>query len=119
MKAFPDSNFLDLGVLGSFKTIRQHKSVAIAISSFSYLAAWSSDVNSEIAMPVAGFFNPLQRPDVNLLPLTDRRYTFWPFPVIRRVANEGLKDFLLRFENEYAAYARSNEPMTGLEFIPR
>ena len=115
-KAFPDSKFLELGVLESFKTIRQHRSVAIAVSSFSFLAAWSSDVISEIEMPVAGFFNPAQRPDVNLLSAADKRFTFWPFPEIRRVVGEGMKDFLLRFEIEYQAHANSNARVKRWKF---
>ena len=61
-----------------FETIRRSKQIAISISSFSWVAAWLSDA-TKIHVPVAGMLNPLQRPDIDLLPINDHRYLFYHF----------------------------------------
>ena len=39
-------------------------------------------------LPVLGIFNPRQRPDVDLLPWSDKRYVFYDFPVRSWMATE-------------------------------
>jgi hypothetical protein len=73
---FPDAEFSETrSPIEDFQTIRRAKHVAIATSSFSWLAAFLSNAQS-IHVPVAGMLNPEERPDIDLLPLTDERYVF-------------------------------------------
>lgn len=61
-----------------FETLRKSSEIAVSISSFAWLAAWLSHATT-IHLPVAGMLNPLQRPDIDLLPLDDMRYKFYRF----------------------------------------
>ena len=63
-----------------FETIRNSKNIAISVSTFAWLAAWFSDA-ATIHLPLSGMFNPAQRPDINLLPVADRRYSYYRFPI--------------------------------------
>lgn len=64
-----------------FSTVRTAVNIAIGVSSFSWLASWLSNTAENIHMPVSGFLNPVQRPDVDLIPTSDARYHFYKFPV--------------------------------------
>jgi hypothetical protein len=80
---WPDATFRPSeGALADFETLRRSTNLVVSVSTFSWLAAWLSRAQS-IHMPVAGLFNPAQRPDVDLLPVDDERYTFYEFPVRR------------------------------------
>ena len=68
-------------VLEDFETIRRAKNVAIAVSSFSWMATWLSKDAEKIYCPIAGFLHPDQRPDIDVLPSSDNRYVFFQFPV--------------------------------------
>ncbi len=86
--AFPDAKFHESqGPLRDFETIRRAANIVVAVSTFSWLAAWLSEAQT-IHLPVNGLFNPRQFPSVDLLPLDDPRYRFWLFPV-----NEAAPDF--------------------------
>ncbi len=61
-----------------FETLRHSHQIAVSISSFSWTAAWLSHAKT-IHLPVAGFLHPLQRPDIDLLPVEDARYKFYQF----------------------------------------
>ncbi|GLS16309.1 hypothetical protein [Hydrogenophaga electricum] len=57
-----------------FLTLLGSSNIALAISSFSWIAAWLSEART-IHIPVAGMFDPHQRPDIDLLPPdSDTRY---------------------------------------------
>jgi len=75
-KAFPDSEFIDPGVKAAFATMFFAKNKVICLSSFSWFAAYLGVSNASIHIPVLGFYNPLQRPDMNWLPYDDPRYSF-------------------------------------------
>jgi hypothetical protein len=78
---FPRARFLpSLGAETDFARIRGARHIVPAISTFSWLAAWLSDAD-RIYLPVLGLFNPAQNRAVNLLPLDDRRYRFYHFPI--------------------------------------
>lgn len=64
-----------------FEIVRNSTNILASVSSFSWLASWFSDTAQSIHFPVRGLFNPLQRPDINLLPTRDGRYRFYGFPV--------------------------------------
>lgn len=80
---FPSS----LGLVEDFERIRRSRNICISISTFSWLAAWMSDAR-RIYLPVAGFLNPAQRRDIDLLPKDDPRYVFTEFPVSRWRSSE-------------------------------
>lgn len=65
--------------IADFDFLRKATHIVPAISTFSWLAAWLSKART-IFMPVAGMFNPLARPDNDLLPVNDRRYRFYNSP---------------------------------------
>jgi hypothetical protein len=74
--------------LSDFSTILNSVNVACSISSFSWLAAWMSLNAEHIHLPLAGFLNPRQRPDIDLIPHNDVRFLFYEFPVVRWEARE-------------------------------
>lgn len=78
-----------------FETMRNAVHVVTAVSTFSWLACWMSRTTQTIHMPLKGLFNPLQRPDVDLLPLGDPRYRLHHFPVERWTASEEQKQRLV------------------------
>jgi hypothetical protein len=78
---FPDAEFLQQGsVAEDFETLRAAANLVCSIGTFSWMAAWLSGAD-RVFLPVAGMFNPDQRPDVNLLPIGDARYIFHAFPI--------------------------------------
>ena len=79
------------GPLKDFATIRNSKNIVLSISTFSWLAAWLSDAN-RIYMPLSGFFNPLQYPDVDLIPDNDPRFLYDLFPRNLAVTDENIED---------------------------
>jgi hypothetical protein len=80
---FPYARFpFSLGLIEDFERIRRSKHICISVSTYSWLAAWLSDAES-IHMPIAGFYNPRFHPDVNLLPVNDKRYHFTLFEYAR------------------------------------
>jgi hypothetical protein len=83
-RAFPEAQFIDLDPHLAFETIRQAQTKIIAMSTFSWLAAWLGNGQSQIYMPLTGGFNPLQRPDWDFIPWRDSRYRFqWLYPMRR------------------------------------
>lgn len=81
--SFPGAEFVpSRGPTADFAALRGAKNIAVSLSTFSWLAAWLSRAE-RIFLPVAGQFNPQQRPDIDLLPLDDRRYHFRRFPIRR------------------------------------
>lgn len=74
---FPDARVLGPGtVLEDFQTIRHARCKVLAVSSFSWLAAWLGDPEAEIHYPVAGMFDP-RVAWAMLMPYGDARYRFW------------------------------------------
>ena len=56
------------------------KNIVVAISTFSWLAAWLSRAET-IILPLSGFFNPAHHREIDLLPVDDIRYRFFLFPL--------------------------------------
>ncbi|MEQ1940267.1 hypothetical protein ABMA46_18645 [Mesorhizobium sp. CN5-321] len=80
-KRYPDAVFQpSRGPLIDFETLRRSHQIAIAVSTFSWLAGWLSSAKV-IHYPMSGMLNPLQRPDIDLTPSEDPRYRFYHFPV--------------------------------------
>lgn len=96
VKAFPEARVLpSQGAVADFQIIRQAKSIVLSLSSFTWIAAWLSQAR-EIHVPVYGFLNPRQRPDIDLLPVGDERYRFYAFPVRRWNGSLSQQNELLR-----------------------
>lgn len=78
---FPNAVYIpSQGAMQDFDTIRAAKHVVVAISTFSWAAAWLSDAVG-VYLPLSGFYNPAHRRDINLLPVYDQRYHFYLFPL--------------------------------------
>lgn len=78
---FPDALFLpSQGPMRDFDTIRAARHIVVAISTFSWVAAWLSEA-VEIHLPLNGFYNPAHKRDIDLLPVNDQRYQFYLFPL--------------------------------------
>jgi len=77
--AFPMARFLpSQGVRGDFDAMRRARHLALSVSTFSWAAGWLSDAES-VHVPVLGFLNPAQRPDISLLPRGDARFRYYGF----------------------------------------
>jgi hypothetical protein len=75
-RAFPGAEFVGgASAFEDFQTIRRAQHIAVSVSSFSWLAAYLSMAET-IHLPVAGLLDPRERPDADLLPLSDPRYRF-------------------------------------------
>jgi hypothetical protein len=91
---FPSATFLESqGPEKDFETLRRSKNIVVAVSTFSWLAAWFSEAEN-IYFPISGFFNPQQRPDIDLLPVNDPRYHFYKFPPKKWTASKAEVDQL-------------------------
>lgn len=76
-RVFSDALFVSSsGPIRDFETVRRSKHILISVSTFSWLAAWLSNA-STVHMPVLGLYDPVQRPDIDLLPIGDHRYRFY------------------------------------------
>ncbi|MQB21645.1 hypothetical protein DXT90_13505 [Agrobacterium tumefaciens] len=87
-----------------FETLRRSSEIAVSISSFAWLAAWLSHATT-IHLPVAGMLNPVQRPDIDLLPLDDLRYKFYRFNQFRWNATPSDIETLWQ-NHEHALFSR-------------
>lgn len=77
---FPSATYIpSRGLHEDFDFLRKSKHIILAVSTFSWLAAWLSKA-TKIYFPVLGTFNPFQHGSM-LLPFNDKRYEFYLFPV--------------------------------------
>ena len=80
-RQFPNATYVESrGAIADFETVRRSCNILPGISTFSWLAAWLSEAN-RIFLPLNGLFNPMQCPDIDLLPRNDPRYRFFLFPI--------------------------------------
>jgi hypothetical protein len=96
VKRFPNALILpNASPRQDFLTLLGSKNLALPISSFAWLAGWLSSADT-IHLPIAGLYDPLQRPDVSLLPRNDKRYRFHQMPRFRfKASAEQLADLYL------------------------
>jgi len=98
--AFPEAPFVhNENPLDDFNMVRTSAVVVPSVSTFCWLAAWLSSTARQIHFPIIGMYNPNDRPDIDLLPVQDQRYTFYSFPrerwegrqdqIYRKIAGEG------------------------------
>lgn len=77
--AFPAARFIaSQGVQGDFDAMRRARHLALSVSTFSWAAGWLSQAES-LHVPILGFLNPAQRPDIALLPREDTRFHYYGF----------------------------------------
>jgi len=93
--AFQQARFISLDRIGDFQALRGAKHVVTAVSSFSWLATWLSENAAVIHLPLAGLLQPLQRPDIDLIPRADSRYVYHHFEPMDYNASESQKRYLL------------------------
>jgi hypothetical protein len=80
-RRFPGARFINShGARADFDLIRSAKNIIVAVSTFSWLAAWLSEADN-IFLPLTGFYNPAHHREVDLLPVDDVRYRFFLFPL--------------------------------------
>jgi hypothetical protein len=87
-EAFPNAEFISTGVpLRDFSILRRSKNICIAVSTFSWLAAWISNA-SNVFFPVLGFLHPTlaicygaEVSQANLVLTEDTRVRFYLFPL--------------------------------------
>jgi hypothetical protein len=90
--AFPSADFISGGSrLDDFQTIRHASNIAVAVSSFSAVAAYLSKAR-QIHLPIAGLFDPVRSWENDALPLKDPRYIF------HRVSNDAWEN---RYEDHF------------------
>ncbi|MBZ9997321.1 hypothetical protein [Mesorhizobium sp. BH1-1-4] len=116
-RQFGAARFVESEPLSDFQTLRRAKNAVVAVSSFSWLASFLSTETSEIHLPVAGLFNSNQRPDIDLLPKTDKRYRFYYFQPERYVASDSQRRILTRAPAWPVARAEQDDSYMGLHSI--
>ncbi|TPK53360.1 hypothetical protein FJ546_30355 [Mesorhizobium sp. B2-4-19] len=78
---FPKAVFHDSqGARADFDLLRSAKNIVVAVSTFSWLAAWLSRAQT-IFLPLSGFYNPAHHREIDLLPVDDIRYRYFLFPL--------------------------------------
>jgi hypothetical protein len=90
-RVFPTAAILpSQGPVRDFAMMRRSRNILVSVSTFSWLAAWLSHAE-RIILPLSGFYNPVQSPEMDFLPLDDPRYEFHLFPLNYAVPVERLE----------------------------
>ena len=80
-RAFPHARFItSRDPMADFAILRHATNIVPSVSTFAWIAAWIGRAE-RVFLPLTGFLNPAQCPEVDLLPLTDPRYRFYLFPI--------------------------------------
>jgi hypothetical protein len=83
-RMFPDCVVYDhVSPLEDFRFITHSTNVAIAVSTFAWMASYLSKSAKHLYLPVFGFYNRAQRKDIDLLPIGDVRYRFAEFETMK------------------------------------
>lgn len=90
-----------------FQTLRHAHHKVVAVSSFSWLAAWLSPPDSLIHYPLAGMLNPQQTARIDLMPRHDGRYRFYRFPLCRYTGTAEEKQALLSPQSKFGDYSQA------------
>lgn len=104
--AFPRARFIpgrDPGY--DFDMLRRSVHLALAISTFAWLAAWLSEAET-IILPVGGMFNPVQHPDQMYLPFNEPAFQYVLLPYAKMVGVESDPAGFMRQQNMLGAQAR-------------
>jgi hypothetical protein len=102
-KSFPKARFLNSrSPIADFSIILNSVHVACSVSSFSWLAAWMSFRAETIHLPLAGFLNPIQRPDIDLLPLSDGRFRYYDFPIMHWEGSQSQMEMIVAGKHDFS-----------------
>ena len=103
-RRFPKARFVaNEDPMIDFDFLRKSIHVVPSIGTFSWLASWLSETTRTIYFPVAGLFNQLGRPDVDLLPVDDDRYRFFESGMQSWSATPAQVDHILNCEHDFRA----------------
>jgi hypothetical protein len=80
-REFPHARFIaSRDPMVDFAILRHATNIVPSVSTFAWTAAWIGRAE-RVFLPLTGFLNPAQCPEVDLLPLADPRYRFYLFPI--------------------------------------
>jgi hypothetical protein len=120
---FPEARFVNHGFgLRDFHYLRASHTIVVAVSSYSWLAAWLSETARRVYLPVVGLYHPGARPDCNFLPRNDRRYVFLRSNLLTwRGAPEELSRLIDAPAEEFGFRVEDTppSPWVGLRTTPR
>jgi hypothetical protein len=105
-QTFPDARFISGSVSEDWEMIRRARNKILAISTFSWTAAWLGCDESRIVMPVAGLMNPSAWSDFDFIPRGDPRYTFRWVHTIPHGPKMSLEDYLEVLSRHSHGYPR-------------
>ncbi len=104
---FPEGRFIgSQGARADFDLIRSAKNIVVAVSTFSWLAAWLSEAKT-IIVPLSGFYNPAHHREVDLLPVDDIRYRFFLFPLNYGLPEKESLEYHERMKGRWKEISRS------------
>lgn len=104
---FPKAVFYDSqGARADFDLIRSAKNIVVAVSTFSWLAAWLSQAQT-IFLPLSGFYNPAHHREVDLLPIDDPRYRYFLFPLNYGIPEEQSLEYHRRISGRWKEISRN------------
>lgn len=106
-RRFPKARFvMHADPMDDFDFIRNAAHIVIGVGTFSWLAAWLSETARRIYFPIVGLFNPIARPDIDLLPADDRRYRFFESAMRQWWASPAQLDHVLNSEHDFRKVSR-------------
>ena len=104
---FPKAVFHDSqGARADFDLIRSAKNIVVAVSTFSWLAAWLSQAQT-IFLPLSGFYNPAHHREIDLLPVDDIRYRYFLFPLNYGLPEEQSLEYHQRISGRWKEISRN------------
>jgi SAM-dependent methyltransferase len=105
-ESFPNARFISRGPIEDFELIRSAKHIVLAVSTFSWLAAWLSQAET-IFLPIAGFYNPAQHREIDLLPTDDLRYRFFLFPLYYGIPEKKMMELHQKLSGKWKEISRN------------
>lgn len=85
---FPTSRFIpSRGAAIDFEVLRRSRNIAVAISTFSWLAAWLSEAE-RVYVPIGGMFNPIQHPNQLYLAPEEPAFRYVLLPITKSASLE-------------------------------
>lgn len=98
---YPHAIFLSgREVILDFECLRRSKNMTVAVSTFSFLAGYLSE-NTVLHVPLYGFMNQRDRPDLNYI-VKSPRYHYYEFPSIKWTAStDQIKEVISDKDIEY------------------
>ena len=77
-----------------FNLLREAEMLTMAVSTFSWLASWISEKATVVNIPIAGFLNPVIRPDIDLTSQLSARYIKCPIEIPDRSNRDEFQKWL-------------------------